>query len=126
MVELCDQFLSRLEPSRRSDFQQLADLAARLRAMIDAARSAHPALPLDEAHFLDAVAERVEDDLGAIHAADLHLALACARGEPAAIAAFDQAHGSELDAAIASSPSPTRAGRQRARSECRTLGVFAR
>src|SRR5262245_46217689 len=104
MVELRDPFLSRLEPSRRGDFQQLADLEARLRAMIDAARTAHPTVPFDEAHFLNAVAARVEDDLAAIHAADLHLALACARGEPAAIAAFDQAHGSDLDIAIAGSP----------------------
>jgi len=39
-----------------------------------------------------------------LHAADVELAAACARGEPAAIAAFDRAYGAELDGAIARSP----------------------
>jgi RNA polymerase sigma-70 factor (ECF subfamily) len=104
MLDVCDRFLSALEPSRRSDFLSVSDLEARLRALIEDARAAHPAVPLDEAAFVDALADRVEDDLGAMHASDLHLALACARGVPAALAAFDRIHGGELDVAIAKSP----------------------
>jgi RNA polymerase sigma-70 factor (ECF subfamily) len=104
MLDVCDRFLLRLEPSRRSDFSSLADLEARLRRLLDDARAAHPGVLLDDALFTDALADRVEDDLGAIHASDLYLALACASGLAAGLAAFDRLYGAELDVAIARSP----------------------
>jgi RNA polymerase sigma-70 factor (ECF subfamily) len=103
-VDLGTHFLARLPPGRRTAFEAREDLDAHLRDLLARARAAHPDVALDDAGFVDAVAERVEDDLDAIHAADLYLAMACARGEPAAIGAFDRAYGGELDLAIARSP----------------------
>lgn len=108
MVEITSRFLAQLAARgiRGDRPGEDSDVQSQLRALFDAARAAHPAIPLDEPAFADALAARVDGvgELAAIHAGDLHLAVACARGEPAAITAFDRGYGGELDAAIGRSP----------------------
>lgn len=69
--------------------------ASALRAYLDAARSAWPDLAVDDAAFTAHVTSRASaGPLPPIaHAGDLLLAFACARGMPAAIAAFRRAYG---------------------------------
>lgn len=104
------RFLGRLAPSSREAFEREVDLDARLSTMIAEARAANPEVALDETSFVVEIAARVSEEgtpleeLAALRAADLHLAAACARGDDAAIAAFDRLYGPELDRAIAKSP----------------------
>ena len=80
----------------------LADALARL---VVAARAYDPGL--DARRFLHDVAARVDPEaspeaaLGAIRAADLALAIACARGEPDALARFDREMSAQIEIALA-------------------------
>jgi RNA polymerase sigma-70 factor (ECF subfamily) len=79
-----------------------ATLAGVIAGWLDAARAAWPAIAVDEAVFVAHVAARIPatarpDGLDAIHAADLWLTAACAAGDPAAIAAFDERLIAPLD-----------------------------
>ena len=73
-----------------------AALAATLRQAIDEARRAWPDVTLAEEPFVAHLADRVRPGeepraaLASLQTADLYLACAAARGEPAAIAAFEQ------------------------------------
>lgn len=88
---LAPHFLARVPPARAAELAALSGLEQRLRALLDAARAAWPALDLPAATFLGHLAERlpisgnVDAALAAIQAAELYLACACAAGEPRAI-----------------------------------------
>ncbi|MBN2195117.1 MAG: sigma-70 family RNA polymerase sigma factor [Polyangiaceae bacterium] len=84
-----------------------AELADRLVAMIERALARHPGFGVEPAEFGRYLAEKlaatpvdepIPDELSA---EDLLLALACARGEAAALAAFEEAYRPELAAALA-------------------------
>jgi RNA polymerase sigma-70 factor (ECF subfamily) len=66
-------------------------------------RAAHPRLALDEATFAAYLDARATDDaaLRRLHAADLYLACACARGEPEALVVFEAQIVDKLAPALA-------------------------
>lgn len=68
------------------------DAEPTLATLIASARQAWPALELDEAAFVDHLAQHLTADatLASLHAADLWLAFACVLGDPAALTAFEQ------------------------------------
>jgi RNA polymerase sigma-70 factor (ECF subfamily) len=103
VTDLRARFLSTLDAPDRARFEAIDDLEARVQRLVDDARAAHPSVALDVAALLAAIAAIATPALDA-PAADLHLAIACARGDAAAIAAFDRSYGPELDVAIAKSP----------------------
>lgn len=87
-------FVQHLRPEARghADFPGLEEALASLYAV---GREAWPRVPLPEADFLRHLAERLPPGdtaavLAAVHAADLYLACACARGEPAAHEALER------------------------------------
>lgn len=73
----------------------LAGLEARLAHLVEEARRAWPDVALDAGAFVRHLGARLAEDdeprgaLAQVLAADLHLACACARGEPAALAIFE-------------------------------------
>ncbi len=71
---------------------------ASLARTIDEARRAWPALVMDEG-FAAHVRAKMESGEGPLRGGDLFLAYACARRDPAAIAAFEGAYLGELEAA---------------------------
>lgn len=80
-------------------------MLGRLRDALDAARARWPALEVPEDAFVAALALACEDQppldvLPRLHAADLYLATACARGDEAAIAAMERECRPALDAAL--------------------------
>jgi RNA polymerase sigma-70 factor (ECF subfamily) len=105
VVTAVDVFLERLGPRARE--VDRAAVAPVLDACIAAARAAWPALTLDEGAFAAHVAERLPPDvpvaaaLATVRGPDLHLALACARRDPRAIAAFEETFAGEIAAAAA-------------------------
>ncbi len=78
-----------------------------LRARLGAARQAWPGLAFSDADFVELLRTRVPADvdpaigLAPLCSDDLYLAGACARGETAAIAAFQRSYAGELAAAFA-------------------------
>ena len=78
-----------------------------LRELVDAGAAAWPDVELDPAIFVRHLAlhtPKLEDAAGwlaTLHAADLHLACACAEGLPSALAAFDAKYLSHLDLLVA-------------------------
>jgi RNA polymerase sigma-70 factor (ECF subfamily) len=72
-----------------------ADLESRLAGFIAAARAAWPDVEVPPEVFLRHLAERLppegdpDEALGAVHAADLYLAIACARGDERALQTFE-------------------------------------
>ena len=105
-----DRFLSRLPLPAREAFGALSGLDADLQRLTAEVRTALPDLRVDEAVLAEALGARITgegdpaSELGALHAADIHLADACARGESAGLRAFDRLCGNDLDRAIARSP----------------------
>ncbi|HEU0033923.1 MAG TPA: hypothetical protein VFQ53_25015 [Kofleriaceae bacterium] len=68
------------------------------------ARAAWPGIAVDDETFVRAITERLADEdstLHTLHTTDLYLALACAQGDPAALAAFDAHCGPTIDRAVA-------------------------
>lgn len=88
------RFLASLAPERRG--AATPSLEAALVAALEAGRAAWPEVALDPLDFAAHLAGRLPDGpdlaaaVGALHAADLYLACACARGEPRALASFDE------------------------------------
>src|SRR5262245_30258296 len=80
---------------RLEDVALSGALEAPLAAIVEAGRAAWPRLPVDPAALARHLGARLADEddpaalLPKIHAADLHLAFACATGSGAAVAAFD-------------------------------------
>jgi RNA polymerase sigma-70 factor, ECF subfamily len=106
-----ETFLPALAAGPRAELAAAADLDAILAGHVAAARAAWPDIAIDDPEFLAHLARRFPDDgtvaqLRALRASDVYLALACARGDEAAIARFEAAYFSEIDAAAAR----TRAG----------------
>jgi RNA polymerase sigma-70 factor, ECF subfamily len=112
-------FLQALAADARPAFAALDDEP--LEILADRARAAHPTLPFDPARFAALLASRLgpsdgPEELTALHAADLHLADGCGRGHAAALRAFEQLHGADIDLAVAKS-----GGRGVSRDELRQL-----
>ncbi len=78
-----------LPPELASRFPDAEETLAKL---IASARQAWPSLEVDQAAFVDHLAQHLTADatLASLHAADLWLAFACVLGDPAALAAFEQ------------------------------------
>ena len=97
------RFLEALGAQRRADFQALADWEARLDAVLDEPGKAWNAAWLSREDFAAEVAARLDRDGESVasfwdhlHAADLYLACACARGVSGAIERFEQTFGGEI------------------------------
>ncbi len=90
------RFLASLSPERRGAARDPASLDAALASALDAGRAAWPEVALDPLDFVAHLAARLPDApdlaaaIGDLHAADLYLACACSRGEPRALAGFDE------------------------------------
>ena len=105
--------MSSQDPTPLADRFPSVPVAARptlelfLRARLDAARQAWPGLALSDADFAESLRARVaagvdpQAGLAPLCSDDLYLACACARGETAAIAAFQRSYAGELAAAFA-------------------------
>lgn len=82
-------------------------LRAELDAALDAARAAWPDIDVEPAEFAAYLAARVPPDtavsgaLARLRVTDLYLACACARGQPAALAAFERTCMPTIDQALA-------------------------
>jgi RNA polymerase sigma-70 factor (ECF subfamily) len=99
-------FLDAAPPAVRPVLEAVADLERRLWSLVAEGRAAWPDLPLPAAELVAFVARQVTPDLAeaaldGLRPADLYLACACARGLPAAIAAFDRDYIREVDIALA-------------------------
>lgn len=79
-----------------------ADPRTPIALALESARALRPAVALDAAAFEASVRARAGDaDPASLHLVDLHLAVACSRGEAAAIAAFEAELGPEIARALA-------------------------
>ncbi|MFP2913286.1 transcriptional regulator, partial [Pyxidicoccus sp. 3LFB2] len=89
------QFLPHLRPGAGA-YADMPDLEDVLASLYATGRQAWPTVPLAEEDFLRHLAERVPPGerpakvLAEVHAADLYLACACARGTPSAHAALER------------------------------------
>ena len=90
-LHLAETFAAALG-QRGREARATLELQAQLAALVEAARAANPKVALDEHRFVAEIAARLEADdelpaaLGRLRAAELWLALACARGDRAALA----------------------------------------
>ena len=80
------------------------DVARALAGLCEAAYAAHPQIAFDPVAFARALAERAGSDaagyLGRCRAGELHLALACAAGDRAAIGALERGYGAVIASVI--------------------------
>jgi RNA polymerase sigma-70 factor (ECF subfamily) len=97
------RFLAGLGAERRAAFQALPDGEARLDAALDEPGKAWNAAWMSRDDFAAEIAARLDRDRESVasfwehlHAADLYLACACARGVTGAIEAFEQTFGGEI------------------------------
>lgn len=102
---LSEQFLAHLTGASHESFNGVVDLEERLSTAIGAAREAHPAIEVDDEAFLQHLARHLadvepSDGFEHLHAADLLLALGCARGDTTALAAFEAQLGPDIAAAL--------------------------
>jgi len=81
----------------------MTDLETELRAYVAGARAACPEVAVTDADFVLYVAARVRDGRppAAAHAGDLLLACGCARGQPAAVALFNERYRSVIARVLA-------------------------
>jgi len=107
-TDLAATFLRHLDPSLREQATGLEDLEQMLAKVMDAATTSWPDFELTAPVFLAYLARRapLEGELAAylghtVRLADLYLACACARGDPAAIAAFETTHLPDIRRALA-------------------------
>ena len=79
------------------------DLESRVEPQLVAVRARWPTFRVDPARFVRFVAERlpVDQSLDALYLEDLYLTCACADGDAQAIAAFEGAHRTTIDTALA-------------------------
>jgi RNA polymerase sigma-70 factor (ECF subfamily) len=104
MVMDVDLFLSSLPAASRQRFAAIARLDAILARHLASGRSAWPELEVSDAAFLGHLArllpeEAGDAELGAVHAADLYLACACAAGGEQAMRLLERAYFIEVDRA---------------------------
>lgn len=94
MPRLADQLIAAAAPDVRDGLRGISDLEEQLTEAIAFARQTWPDIAVTDEEFVGYVAERVSvDHKGAVNvplrlAEDLYLACACARGDEAAIVAF--------------------------------------
>ncbi|MFN0250236.1 MAG: sigma-70 family RNA polymerase sigma factor [Kofleriaceae bacterium] len=106
MPVLVDRFMERLRVHH--EVVPGAELTAALEELTAAVVAAWPMQPVPLADFMDWVADRLSAQpdiaaaVGAIRGADLYLACACARGDAAAVAAFETAYMPGIRAALRS------------------------
>jgi RNA polymerase sigma-70 factor (ECF subfamily) len=92
---LSEAFLSGAPPKLAPALRALPELENTLRALLDAARKAHPALSVEPTAFLRHLASRLPAAgdaaslLASVRADELFLAFACAQGDTAAFATLD-------------------------------------
>jgi|JI10StandDraft_1071094.scaffolds.fasta_scaffold15634_6 RNA polymerase sigma-70 factor (ECF subfamily) len=103
-TELCNAFLRALPVEAAARFADRDALAGRLRLATDAATATWPGLALAPARFVAHLAARLGPDaspdaLATMRTSDVYLALACAGGDAAAIAAFEATYFDEIDRA---------------------------
>jgi RNA polymerase sigma-70 factor (ECF subfamily) len=105
MTPLVEQFLA-ARPERSAEVSDAGLLEERLGALWRAARARWPGFKVTEGDFVGWLAERVPagaplmEALARVQAEDLLLALACARGQREALAAFDAEYAGEVDRAV--------------------------
>jgi RNA polymerase sigma-70 factor (ECF subfamily) len=102
---LAKRFLSQLPETAREAFAGLGDLEARLAAALGAAREAWPQIAVSDDAYLGHLARHLascepEDGFDHLHPAELLLALGCAEGDAAAVAAFTKEYGPDIDGAL--------------------------
>lgn len=101
-------FIEQLSDSLAASAAGASGLAARLEALVSAARAAWPQIECDADRFLGFVAARLPDGddwsraLEAAHTDALYLTCACAAGDAAAIERFEARYAAEIDIALAS------------------------
>src|ERR1043165_5944275 len=105
-----DIFLAALDDEARPRFEGAATLAVTLAELRDAAFAAYPDLTVDAAPFAAELARRLggaasPEQLARVRADHVHIAIACATGDPLAIRRFEAEFLDEVD---------TTAGRLRA------------
>lgn len=102
---LIESFVSGIAVEQRERWTGDPALGERLRALCEVARARWPEL-FDAQALLRALATHAREpaELAGMHAAELTLALACARGDAAALRAFELEHGKDIAIAL------TRAG----------------
>jgi RNA polymerase sigma-70 factor, ECF subfamily len=73
-----------------------------LTAAFEAARAAWPKVEVDRDRFAHEIAARLDEgaSIDSLHASDLYLAVACASGDAAALAAFEASFGPEMSRAL--------------------------
>jgi RNA polymerase sigma-70 factor, ECF subfamily len=99
-----DLFLASLPAASRDRLAAIAELEALLAQHLASARQAWPELDLSDELFLRHLGQRLADDagaaeLGAVRAADLYLACACAAGGEQAIRLLERHCFGEVDSA---------------------------
>lgn len=105
MTPLVEQFLA-ARPERSAEVSDAGLLEERLSTLWQAARARWPGFRVTEGDFGGWLAERVPagapltEALARVQAEDLLLALACARGQREALAAFDAEYAGEVDRAV--------------------------
>jgi len=102
--ELCNAFLGALPAPAAARFVDRDALAATLHGVVGAAREAWPGIVVAPVAFVAHLAGRLGPDaapdvLTTVRASDVYLALACAGGDDAAIAAFEAAYFGEIERA---------------------------
>lgn len=101
-MELVDAFTAVLDP-RLAGVAEGGELAATLASLVASARAAWPQLAISDTEFARHLAACLDPEapvaLDALRAADLYLALACARGDATAIALFEATLFGEIDRA---------------------------
>lgn len=103
---LVKPFLESADDNLRDALSAITDLEGRLQDMVSAARARWPDFIIPPETFVAYVASRLPTDRGGLealtsaHADDLYLSCACARGDRAAIAAFDRTYVAEIGVAL--------------------------
>ena len=98
--ELLQAFLASADETVRQSTEDPGKLGTMLGSIVEAARAAWPALGVADAAFAGHLGAHAQDDpvawLERVRGDDLYLAFACTCGDPAAVAAFDRVHGTEM------------------------------
>ncbi len=107
VASLVEPFLAGADDALRSALAAVSNLDVRLDELVAAARAEWPGVAVPADVYVGYVAERLAEDrdpsevLSQLRAGDLYLACACARGDAAAIAAFDGRFMNDLTGALA-------------------------
>ncbi len=105
-ADLLTRFINALPADTREAAGRTSNLDTQLTEARARAHATWPSAWITDEDFAAQLAERavlddaVEVRIDSLHIASLYLALACAHGVPDAIAAFEAAHGGDIDAAL--------------------------